>query len=865
MHTILIKFILASFFISLFNISLISQEQTQQEEKPPEPVTYSLIEIPTKIEEVSIYFQSLAEIVKPSPSIAEIDSLFETYLSTKEELEKEVDLDKPENFFTRKLEDLKQRWEKLDKKVTDWQTVIGERAKELEVEKKKVDETIGIWKRTYDNARTEKGPKELLQSVNDIQTELKKFQREIAKIITKDLKIQSNLADENIELGVRVSKLNDILKNRRQEIFSQDAAPLWEAIFESKDTVSITSQVGDIWGLYKRSASEFIELNRKNLSLDFILLIIALLFVYGLKFFSKKLDKGDEAVGLAFKILERPISITILLFLIFLVLVYPDIPEVLRSLMAIIVLMPLLRILFNISDKSLHVPLIGIAVLFILSEIQSISLTESLLERILLLFLTILAISGLAWLIQKKILQRAFEGKKGNNLIIFGTRVAATLLVASLLMNILGYVRLAELLVTGTLSSTFAVILLVTAYLVIIALMVLFLQTKIARKLRVVQKHPEKIKITTSKIIRIGATVWLTIGILNNFELKEAVEEWLINAFIKDWAIGTFSLSIGDILLFFVTIWITVSLARLIRFFLEEDILSRMTLPRGVPGAVSAIVKYIIVGFGIVVAFTAAGLDLDKFTLLAGALGVGIGFGMQDLVNNFVSGLILIFERPIQVGDAVSVADISGRVQSIGIRSSIIRNWSGADVIVPNGHLISNKLTNWTMSDQLRRLELKVGAKYGSDVEKVMEVLLGCAKEHQHILVSPAPYVLFTDFGDSHLEFELRCWTSNYGAWIDIRSEINVAIDKAFKKEGIEIPYPQRDLHIVSDFTKDKEQMEEQKEKRGKGSSVKKDEKKMDNKVVKKDKNEDEHTTRKKRLGTDEVKDINENDDNGEG
>jgi small-conductance mechanosensitive channel len=416
-----------------------------------------------------------------------------------------------------------------------------------------------------------------------------------------------------------------------------------------------------------------------------------------------------------------------------------------------------------------------------------------------------MVLGGLAWLIWKKVLQLAFERKKGSNLVTFGTRVAAVLIAASLLMNILGYVRLAEILLSGTIFSIYASIILVTSYLVVIAILIIFLQTKIAKKLRVVQKYPEKIKNTTAKIIRLGAGIWLTIGILNNFQLKEVVEEWLIGALTKESAVGTFSLSIGDILVFFVTIWIAVLLARLIRFILEEDILSRMALPRGVPGAISAIVKYIIVGFGIAVAFTAAGLDLDKFTLLAGALGVGIGFGLQDLVNNFVSGLILIFERPIQVGDAIQVDTLSGRVSQIGIRSSIIKTWQGAEVIVPNGQLISNKLTNWTMSDRLRRIDIIVGTKYGSDVEHVMEVLLQCAKNHKHILDNPAAYVLFNDFADSYLEFELRCWTSNYGAWLDTRSEIRVAIDKAFKDEGIEIPFPQRDFHLITDLTKDKE------------------------------------------------------------
>ena len=202
--------------------------------------------------------------------------------------------------------------------------------------------------------------------------------------------------------------------------------------------------------------------------------------------------------------------------------------------------------------------------------------------------------------------------------------------------------------------------------------------------------------------------------------------------------------------------------------------------------------------FGIVVAIMGAGIDLNSFALLAGALGVGIGFGLQDIVRNFISGLILIFERPIQVGDAVQVEELSGKVKQIGIRSSIIKTWEGAEVIVPNGNLISNKLINWTLSDQRRRIDVKVGVAYGSNVDLVKETLLKCAKENEKLLTSPAPYVLFDEFGDSSLNFELRCWTSDFASWVEIRSDIRSAIDKAFRKKNIEIPFPQRDLHIKS-------------------------------------------------------------------
>ncbi|MBK7867899.1 MAG: mechanosensitive ion channel [Ignavibacteriales bacterium] len=223
-----------------------------------------------------------------------------------------------------------------------------------------------------------------------------------------------------------------------------------------------------------------------------------------------------------------------------------------------------------------------------------------------------------------------------------------------------------------------------------------------------------------------------------------------------------------------------------------------MNLKRGVAGAVSSMALYAITGFGIVFAIMSSGLDLNSFSLLAGALGVGIGFGLQDIVRNFISGIILIFERPVQIGDAVQVEELSGIVRKIGIRSSVIKTWEGAEVIVPNGNLISNKLINWTFSDHQRRVDIRVGVAYGSDVQKVLKLLHDCTKANEEILLKPEPTVFFKDFADSALLFELRCWTENFNSWLQIQSDLRVEIEKVLRENGIEIPFPQTDIHIKS-------------------------------------------------------------------
>ena len=176
-----------------------------------------------------------------------------------------------------------------------------------------------------------------------------------------------------------------------------------------------------------------------------------------------------------------------------------------------------------------------------------------------------------------------------------------------------------------------------------------------------------------------------------------------------------------------------------IRFVLREDVYPHTRLTRGMSYAISSLLNYVIVALGFLLALGALGLDLTKVTVLAGAFGVGIGFGLQSVVNNFVSGLILLFERPVHVGDIIEVGDISGEVSRIGIRASTLRTWQGAEIIVPNAQLVTDQVTNWTLSDRTRRIDLPVGVDYGSAPDKVVEVLEAVARAHPQIMQTPRP------------------------------------------------------------------------------------------------------------------------------
>jgi small-conductance mechanosensitive channel len=200
-------------------------------------------------------------------------------------------------------------------------------------------------------------------------------------------------------------------------------------------------------------------------------------------------------------------------------------------------------------------------------------------------------------------------------------------------------------------------------------------------------------------------------------------------------------------------------------------------------------------------ALSVAGFNFGNIAIIAGALSVGIGFGLQNIVNNFVSGLILLFERPIRRGDWVQVGTTEGYVQDIRIRSTRIQTFDRSDVIVPNSELISNQVTNYMLGDVRGRAIVRVGVAYGSDVEKVRDILTRVAEEHELVVLdgtSPEPTVLFRGFGDSSLDFELRVHLYEIDRRLSTISDLNFAIDKAFREEGVEIPFPQRDVHVKS-------------------------------------------------------------------
>jgi len=261
---------------------------------------------------------------------------------------------------------------------------------------------------------------------------------------------------------------------------------------------------------------------------------------------------------------------------------------------------------------------------------------------------------------------------------------------------------------------------------------------------------------------------------------------------------GSQRVTLGLILSAFAVLYGAVLASRAIQAVLLQEVLQRRNVESGVQFSIARLVHYAIVTVGFLMTLHVLGFGMTNLTILGSALGIGIGFGLQAIVNNFASGLILLFERPIKVGDTIEIGGQMGEVRNLGLRATVIKTYDSAEIVVPNSDLVTGQLTNWTLGERRIRLKLPMGVAYGSDVARVMGLLMSCANDNQLVLKDPAPRVLFLSFGESSLDFELRIWIGEFTDRRKVQSDMNQAIELKFRKAGIEIPFPQRDLYLRS-------------------------------------------------------------------
>ncbi len=284
-------------------------------------------------------------------------------------------------------------------------------------------------------------------------------------------------------------------------------------------------------------------------------------------------------------------------------------------------------------------------------------------------------------------------------------------------------------------------------------------------------------------------------------QLRDHLDDWFSTGLFT--ASGV-EVSVGSVVLFVLTLAVSIVAGMVARRGVARSLSRRRRIDAGIAYAIGRAAQYTIVSGGVIIAFQFLGLDFSRLGLIIGLLSVGIGFGLQNVTSNFISGIVLLVERPVTIGDRVSIGETEGDIEAINIRSTIVRSLSNVAIVVPNSELITNTLINWSLGDPRIRISIEVGVSYGSDVDAVRAALMAVAEQHSEVLGRPEPSIRLNGFGDSAWEMELLVWIEHPNRWRDIRSDLNFAIVDEFRARGVEIPFPQRDLHLRSGFPPDR-------------------------------------------------------------
>jgi len=689
------------------------------------------------------------------------------------------------------LEDLESRWSDVAATVDRWQDRLRRRADALVARRDSLGAMRRVWVLTRDSAEAQQLPPALRGRVADVLREIDQVDSTLRERLDAVLTVQSRVADLGLEVARVSAEVGRARAEAARRLLVPERPPLWRELFgERPDSAGASPGVRQLAQARASAAASYLRGRLGNLAV----LAAVFLVVTGVVV---ALGRRGRALGVDMSeltpLLRRPASTGLLVTVLLKALLMPGGPALVINGTVLLALLPLARLVPGTAPGAWRRPMTATLAVMVLVLITRVVETHPLLERFSLLAVSLLAFMG-AMFLRRSGPPPAEAVRYGWAVHVLVT-IAAVLLAAAVLLNVAGFVSLSGLLLSGVAYSGTAAVAFFVGARAGVGMIRALIRWGLARALSAARTHQEDLLRRATRLIRVIALtgwVWATLRAFRIGGVLDAVRS-MLTARLR---VGVVSVSLWDVLLFGLVLWVTVLVSRAVRFVLDEDVLPPLALPRGVPGTVSTLVYYLLLTLGFVFAVGAVGLDLSRLTLLAGAFGIGIGFGLQNIVNNFVSGLILKFERPIAVGDVIELDTMMGTTQRIGIRSSTIRTFAGAEVIVPNADLVAGRVVNWTLSDRRRRIEIAVGVSYGSDPRRVLELLAAVAGEHPKVLDDPAPTVLFKRFGDSALEFELRCWTGDFDQWVLVSSEVTTAIHAALKGAGIEIPFPQRDLHL---------------------------------------------------------------------
>jgi small-conductance mechanosensitive channel len=777
------------------------QDQPSAQPPPPIPVP----EVSVRSEEVIASLKALDARLTPSAELASIEARLPAMADRIQrqltETQRMLDSEPP----LAVLINLADAWRGIATDIGAWSDLLTREAVAVEGELDRLNRLADQWSRTREEARRSQAPPAVLQridlTINAIGHSRSSALSRRASILSLQARVAQQLALVQ-DAQARVARARGL---DLATLFRRDSPPVWRDA--DRGPVPWREVPAALWaGLASegRLLAQFMADRPERVTVHALVFVAFLVFLRIGHRHARHWSEDDPGLARVAQIFQFPISAVLVLALTATFWLYPRPPLVLRNVVALLMLVPVIRILRRLTAPTPPIGFFALGAFFLVNRVRELALDVPGLEQRIFVVEMLVAVAVV--MVERALARRRATAVEAaappmppSSRVVVPPLLLWIALVALLLALVLGaagYMPIARLIGDGVLRSGYAAMLLYAAVRVADGLLAWALRSWPLIGLQMVRRHRALLERRLLRLLRWAAMFFWIALTLDALSLLDSVRGFLSGGLAASVTRGTLTISLGDVLAFVITVALAFLASRFVRFVLEEDVYPRLLLARGLPYALSVLIHYAILLLGFLLAGAALGVDMNRVTFLTGAFGVGVGFGLQSVVNNFVSGIILLLERPIQVGDVIQLGDLEGIVRRIGIRSTTVRTWPGAEVIVPNATLISDRVTNWTLSDRRRRIDLPIGVAYGADPERVLDLLRVTALTVPGVIPEPAPLALFKEFGDSALDFEIRAWTDRFEDWLIIKSRLGVAVNAAFKKAGIVIPSPQRDVTI---------------------------------------------------------------------
>ena len=611
----------------------------------------------------------------------------------------------------------------------------------------------------------------------------------LAKLL--DLGRKSNALSARGQQGV--SEIVREVADQDRRLVTMDSPPLWQAIREADALEPVGTGLRRSIEIETAFASDFDAARARLLPLLGAFALGLLPLIFWLRRRARKLVAAGQLGESALHALVRPWAAWLLLVAAAAVLYGLQGPNLRQQLVMLLAWIPVLGLLHRRMLSVIGPWAYLSAIFYFLNVVVSLLVGNPLLFRLLLLGLNLLMLLTLGW----HILRSRSTDEEGEVQFQASTWhvvawLACAVLAVAAAANVFGNISLSTMLVSATLESSYVALAMYAGSKVVLALFQVALAGPTFA--RVSARYAASLVPAVVNLGRVLLVVGWLLFTLQSFRIYRPVSSFAMTVLTHQFKLGELSLSLGSLVSFALATWAAFWVAKTIRQVLAEDILPSLSLPRGVGNSVSSLSYYVILFLGLLAALAAAGFQVGQLTLVFGALGVGIGFGLQDVVRNFVAGMILMFERPIQRGDTVEVAGMLGQVRDIGLRATIVTTFEGADVVVPNGMLLADKVINWTLNGTRRRFDLNISTHYKEDPQRTMDLLVEIARSCSGVAATPAPACIMTGLGPGELQFNIRAWTKDFADWVQVRTELAMKIRNGLAEAGIEVPKPQREV-----------------------------------------------------------------------